>query len=108
MYSRFWCALDLIFHTSPTWNCSWVIQGFEFIAEHSFIFCSMWQSLQRCIDFTVPLYKWDKSYVQEHYQGALKIDPMVGHAAMLCACNVYMYVYMYMLCVYIHVHVHVC
>ena len=45
---------------------------------HLLSYSGTWQSLLRCIDFTVPLYKWDKSYVQEHYQSALKIDPMVG------------------------------
>ena len=38
---------------------------------------SMWGSVQSSVDFTIPLYKWDKSYMQECYYGALRVDPMV-------------------------------
>ena len=40
-------------------------------------YSSVWQSVQSSVDFTIPLYKWDKSYMQERYYGALRVDPMV-------------------------------
>ena len=44
-------------------------------------FCSVWQSVQKSVDFTVPLYKWNKSYMQHRYYGSLNIDPMVRGAS---------------------------
>lgn len=41
------------------------------------LFSHMWNSLQRTVDLTVPLYKWDKSHLQECYHGILKVDPGV-------------------------------
>ena len=45
---------------------------------------SSWQSLQKSVDLTVPLYKWDKSYLQEVYLSSLKMSTMVRniHVAM--------------------------
>lgn len=42
------------------------------------ILCASWLSkLQKSIDFTVPLYKWDASYLQAGYYTSIKVDPMV-------------------------------
>jgi len=35
-------------------------------------------ALQKCIDLTVPLYKWEKSSLQDNYYTAIKVDPMVS------------------------------
>ena len=61
--------------------------------------CSVWQSVQSSVDFTIPLYKWDKSYMQERYYGALRVDPMVRRRDVTILkkrCNVS---YQHLLCV---------
>eukprot|EP00731_Ephydatia_muelleri_P027675 Em0019g548a len=51
----------------------------ESLLDHtpSISICS-WQSLQKSVDLTVPLYKWDKSYLQEVYLSSLKMSTLMS------------------------------
>ena len=76
--------------TSPSCVCGYIHnQGTcngEGFMQNLIIHHSVWDCLQRCVDFTVPLYKWEKSYMQDHYYGALKIDTSVCVCVCLCVC----------------------